>query len=281
MNNKNSPTIVVVGAAGGIGKQVALQLQSRAQVVAVVQNAAQVAEVSALAVLCVECDLSNAASVQSTLDAINAQYKTIDGLVFCAAMQPVGPLELVSRAEMEGLFAINIFGPHQFVQGLIPKLRQSRGRIVLFSSMAGKVATPVIGAYASSKFALEGWADALRRELRLSGVSLSLVEPGGVDTPMASAQAGLVQRTLARLDADSERLYGRLVRGYLALTQAGLRHASTPADVALVAVKAVIGPGAPKARYVAGNDAKLLIMLAGLLPVRWLDALLMKMTMGK
>lgn len=282
MNNNKLPTIVVVGAAGGIGKQVAMQLQRRAQIVAVVQNAAQVSEVSSLSVHCVACDLSHSASVQSTIDSINAQTGNgIDGLVFCAAMQPVGPVELVSRADMESLFAINVFGTLQLVQGLIPKLRQSSGRIVLFSSMAGKVATPMIGAYASSKFALEGWADALRRELQLSNVSLSMVEPGGVDTPMAAAQAGLVERTLANLDVESEQRYGRLVRGYLALTQKGLKHASTPANVARVAVDAVMGPGKPKARYIAGNDAKVLILLAGLLPVGWIDALLMKMTLGK
>ena len=169
----------------------------------------------------------------------------------------------------------------QLVQGLIPALRPTGGRIVLFSSMAGRVASPMLGAYSGSKFALEGLADALRRELCLSGVSLSLVEPGGVDTPMAAAQGALVEQAFARLDTESAKRYGRLLRGYKAMTEAGMRHASTPAGVARVAVDAIMGPGKPKARYVAGKDAKLLILLAGWLPTRWLDALLMKLTLGK
>ena len=282
MNNNNLPTIVVVGAAGGIGKQIVLQLQSRARIVAVVQNAAQKAEVASLAAHSIECDLADAGSVQQTIDAIKAQCTDgLNGLVVTAAMQPVGPLELVSRSELERLFAINVFGTFQLTRGLIPALRSKRGRIVLFSSMAGRVAAPVLGAYNGSKFALEGLADTLRRELRLSGVSVSLIEPGGVDTPMAHSQAGQVQRFLSGLDSEAEQRYGRLVRGYLVMAQGGLKHASSPEDVARIAVDALTSSTAPRVRYTAGMDAKLVILLGRWLPTRWLDALLMKMVLGK
>lgn len=282
MNSTTLPTIVVVGAAGGIGKQVVLQLQGRAQVIAVVQNAVQREEVSTLAAQSIECDLADADSVQRTLTAIaSTSPGGIDGLIFTAAMQPVGPLELVPRQELERLFAINVFGTFQFVQGLIPALRNKRGRAVLFSSMAGRVAAPVLGAYNGSKFALEGLADTLRRELTLSGVSLSLIEPGGVLTPMAAAQGAQVQQFLDKLDADSERRYGPLLRGYRAMTEAGLKHASTPQHVARIAVAAALGPGTPKARYAVGIDAKLVITLGRWLPTRWLDRLLLKLALGK
>lgn len=282
MRAKSQPTIVVVGAAGGIGKQVTLQLQRRAHVVVVVQNAAQKDEVSTLADYSVECDLADDESVQTTIASIDAHCASgIDGVVFCAAMQPVGPLELVARGELESLFAINVFGTIQLIQGLLPKLRESRGRIVLFSSMAGRVAAPMIGAYAASKFALEALADVLRRELRLSGISVSLIEPGGVDTPMATAQGRLVEETLSRLDAGLANLYGPLVRGYGAMAKFGLRYVSKPARVAEVAVAAVMGPREPKARYIVGTDARLMIFLARLLPTRWLDALLMRATLGR
>lgn len=282
MKPKDLSTVVVVGAAGGIGKQIAMQLRGHAQVLAVVQNAAQREEVEDLCMHSIECNLSCAESVQDTIASIDSHCTDgIRGLIFCAAMQPVGPLELISRNELEKVFAVNVFGTLQLAQGLIPKLRQRRGRMVLFSSMAGKVATPMLGAYASSKFALEGAADAWRRELRLSNISLSIIEPGGVDTPMAAAQGDLVQRTLERLDVQSEQRYGRLVRGYRALAQAGMKHASTPAAVARVAVDAVISASEPKARYIVGNDAKLLILISRLMPTRWFDGLLMKMTLEK
>lgn len=281
MTNK-LPAVVVVGAAGGIGRQIVLQLQSRARVLAVVQNEEQRLALGGLADTAIACDLADADSVDVALKSLDALCADgLDGFIFTAAMQPVGPLELVPRRELERLFAINVFGTFQFVQGLIPALRRKRGRVVLFSSMAGRVAAPVLGAYNGSKFALEGLADTLRRELRLSGISLSLVEPGGVSTPMAAAQGAQVQQFLDRLDADAAQRYGPLLRGYRAMTEAGLKHASTPEHVASVAVAAALNAGTPKARYVVGMDAKLVILFSRLLPVRWLDGLLLKLTLGK
>lgn len=282
MSSSALPTIVVVGAAGGIGLQVTRQLQGRARVVAVVQNEQQVTEVAGLSAHSVACDLIDPASVQATVAALNGQCPNgIAGVVFCAAMQPIGPVELFERSALERLFAINVFGSMQLVQGLLPALRQARGRIVLFSSMAGRVAPPLLGAYAGSKYALEALADALRRELRPSGVTVSLIEPGGVDTPMAAAQGSLAEQAYERLQGEARTRYGALVRGYGAMTQAALRHASTPEHVASVAVNAIIGAGQPKPRYVVGTDAKAVILLSQLLPTRWMDALLMKMTLSK
>jgi len=282
ISEKSTPVVVVTGAAGGIGKHVLLQLQGRARILAIVQNAAQQSEVAALSAHSVACDLNDAASVQRALDEIRASCpEGIDGLVFTAAIQPVGPLELISRQDLERLFAVNVFGTIQVVQGLIPGLRRRRGRIVIFSSMAGRVAIPVLGAYNGGKFALEGISDTLRRELLPSGISVSLIEPGGVETPMAAAQGPLVEQLLARLDAQSEQHYGRLIRGYLAMAKAGLRHASKPEAVAQLAVATILRRDTPRARYVAGRDAKLMIFMSRWLPTRWLDAMLVKLVLGK
>jgi NAD(P)-dependent dehydrogenase (short-subunit alcohol dehydrogenase family) len=283
MDAVRARTIVVVGAAGGIGLEVLRQLHADdVQVIAVVQNLAQAEQVAAQSLTSVVCDLTNSDSVKQTLAAIAlAAPERLDGLVFCAAMQPVGPLEFVPRADLERLFAVNVFGTLQVVQGLIPSLRRCQGRIVLFSSLAGRIASPMLGAYASSKFCLEGMSDALRRELRLSQVSLTLIEPGAVATPMATAQPQLVEQAFSRLDSASALLYGPMFRGYSALAQKGVSMASSAADVAAIAVAVVTGRAPAKPRYIAGRDAKLLIGLARLLPIRWLDALLMKLTLAK
>ena len=278
MREHTLPTVVVVGAAGGIGLQVVKQLRAKAQVIAVVQDEAQQAQLKSLAVLCLSCNLADAASVSATLAQLQAQWTgPVHGLVVCAAMQPVGPLELFGRADLERLFAVNVFGGFQFVQGLIPRLRQTRGRVVLYSSMAGRVAAPVLGGYAASKFALEALADTLRRELLPAGIQVSLVEPGGVQTPMADAQAALVQQLQDRLEGPMKAHYSGMLRGYAALASAALKHASTADAAAAAAVRAVLGPGRAKPRYVVGLDAKMTILLSRLLPVTWLDALLSKL----
>ncbi|GLR65440.1 short-chain dehydrogenase [Acidocella aquatica] len=281
MNQGFERTVVVVGAAGGIGLEIVRQLQGQARVLAVVQNAEQQAIVSSLCAQSFTCDLLDTDSVAAAAAQV-AQLVPgpLDAVVFCAAMQPVSPVELIKRVDIERLFAINVFSTMQFVQGMIPALRRKPGRIVLFSSMAGRVAAPMLGAYSASKHALEGLADTLRLELRTSGITVSLIEPGGVNTPMAAAQPALVDQALAALSETDAAHYGPLLRGYKTLAAKALRFASRPGDVARVAVRAAIGPKRPKARYAAGMDAKLTVALGHWLPASWLDALLVKMTLG-
>jgi NAD(P)-dependent dehydrogenase (short-subunit alcohol dehydrogenase family) len=275
------PSVVVVGAAGGIGREILRQLAGRARVIAVVESAAQAQQLAALDAQPIACDLADADSVAACLASIRERVpKPLDAFLCCAALQPVGVVEGMERAALERLFAVNVFGALQLLQGLLPALRRARGRVVLFSSMAGRVAIPLLGAYASSKFALEALADALRRELRASGVRVSLIEPGGVATPMAAAQRELVPRALAALGEEPQQCYGDLYRGYLAMTEAALRSACSPSAVAALAVRAALDGARPPARIVCGRDARLLVALGRWLPTPWLDALLVRMVGG-
>jgi NAD(P)-dependent dehydrogenase (short-subunit alcohol dehydrogenase family) len=274
--------VVVVGAVGGIGLEVVRQLQSKARVIAVVREAAQATAIRELVSDCVGCDLSDAVSTAAAVRAINAMLPgRLDGLVFCAAEQPVGAVELVTRAKLERLFATNVFGTWQLVQGLVPAIRQGHGRVVLFSSVMACLRAPMIGAYAASKSALEALADALRRELLRSNVTVSLIEPGGVATRMAAAQGPLVDQGRAELQGETADLYAPLYRGYKTMALRGLKYASNPRDVAQIAVRAVIGPGRPRDRYVVGTDARIMSLIAKSLPARWLDAFLVRMTIGR
>ncbi len=94
-----------------------------------------------------------------------------------------GPLSTISRAQMEQQFSANFFGAHQLTIRLLPAmLPHGEGRIVITSSVMGLISTPGRGAYAASKYALEAWSDALRMELRHSGIKVSLIEPGPIRT---------------------------------------------------------------------------------------------------
>jgi NAD(P)-dependent dehydrogenase (short-subunit alcohol dehydrogenase family) len=282
MSQAAKPVVIVVGAAGGIGLEIVQLSRASARVVGVVQNDEQIAAACAAgAQECVVCDISESAAVAVALRELLALTDgRVDGLIITAAMQPVGAVEALPRQALERLFAVNVFGALELVQGLLPALRRSRGRVVLFSSMAGRLAAPLLGGYAATKFALEALADTLRRELHGSGVDISLIEPGGVDTPMAAAQGALAEQGLEKLDAGLREVYGPLYRGYRSMTAKALRFASTPQAVARLAVTAALDERRPKARYVAGNDARLMLLLARWLPTRWMDALLAKATRG-
>src|SRR5262249_18917223 len=141
-------------------------------------------------------------------------------------------------------------------QACMPMLRLRFGRIVFISSFSGKVALPFVGAYSGSKFALEGLADAMRREAAPFGGKISLVEPGGISTPMVQGQLEATMRDREALTADMKPLYGPLYDSYVKV----FRHAISggglaPAAVAKVVVEACTVE-APATRYVVGDDAQ-------------------------
>lgn len=280
MSQAGKSVVIVVGAAGGIGLEVVRMAKSAGVVLGVVQSDEQIlAAREAGAHECVVCDISDSQAVAVAVqDLLGLGGGRVDALIVTAAMQPVCAVEAQQRQALERLFAVNVFGALELVQGLLPALRTCRGRVVLFSSVAGRMATPLLGAYAATKYAIEALADSLRCELRGTGVSISLIEPGGVDTPMAAAQGFLAEQGLERLAPPLRAIYGPLYNGYGKMTAKGMRFASTPTEVAALACAAALTDDKPKARYVAGTHAKLMLWLAKWLPTHWMDALMVKAT---
>src|SRR6185295_4750516 len=101
-----------------------------------------------------------------------------------AGIAVAAPLEFLPIDQLRHQLEINVIGQVAVTQAFLPALRRARGRIVNVSSIGGRVALPLVGAYNASKFALEGVSDALRRELRPLGVDVIVIEPGGVKTPI-------------------------------------------------------------------------------------------------
>lgn len=250
-----SRKMLVVGAAGGVGLEVTKQLLSAGHTVtATVLNDAEEKTLRAAAASVhkvVRLDLSNSESVR---DVLRGAVPAIDAVAVCAAMGPVGPLEIMPIPLVRKTLEVNTVSHVAIYQACMPLLRASKGRIVFISSFSGKVALPFVGAYSGSKFALEGFGDVMRREAAPFGVSISLVEPGGIDTPMVKGQSADATRDRAALSDEMQALYGPLYDTYLKV----FSHASgglTPAQVAQVVVEAAT-VDKPAARYVVGDDAK-------------------------
>lgn len=250
-------TALVIGAAGGVGIETVKQLLAEGyRVVGTVFNdtegdflkshAPQVASYFRL-------DLGNAESVVAAIR--EANLGPLDAVISCAAIAPLGPLETASLPELRKTLEINAVSSLAIYQAVLPLLRPTKGRLILISSMAGKVAMPFLGTYSSSKFALEALGDVMRREAKAWGVDVVLVEPGGVRTPMVTAQLAWIEKTRAALSTDEATLYGGLYDAFGKAAQQGYVTGIEPTQVARIIVDALKAEQ-PLARYTAGEDSK-------------------------
>ncbi|MFT4055697.1 MAG: SDR family NAD(P)-dependent oxidoreductase [Novosphingobium sp.] len=252
---------LVVGAAGGVGSALVSALLARGDsVVGSVLNDKEAAALAAAhpEVTSFRLDLASPETVGPAIDAALRQGP-LDGAAVCAALAPIGVLEGASLFAVQKTLDVNVVSALAIFQAVIGKLRATRGRLVMISSMAGKVAMPFVGAYSASKFALEGLADAMRRETLPQGVHVALVEPGGIRTPMVDAQLAEVAAMIAALTPEEDALYGAYYRGFQSAAAAShATTASTPEQVA-DKVLAALTDATPAARYIAGADAEQLI----------------------
>ena len=135
-------------------------------------------------------DVRSDDSVQAAVQSLLAQAGRIDVLVNNAGYVQFGAIEESSVADAQAQFDTNLFGVIRMVKAVLPVMRQQgSGRIINISSIVGHIAAPYGGLYAASKFALEGLSESLSAEVRQFGVSVSLVEPSYVNTPLVTSAA--------------------------------------------------------------------------------------------
>ena len=182
------PVALVTGASSGIGRATALLLAKTGyRVFATVRSEAKEAplraEAGALPIEILRLDLADEAAATRTVQEVLRRAGRIDVLVNNAGYAKLGAVEDLPRDDLRHQFEVNVFGAMQLCREVIPTMRaQHSGRIVNVSSLAGKVSVPLMGAYCASKFALEGFSDALRAELKPAGIRVAIVEPGPVAT---------------------------------------------------------------------------------------------------
>lgn len=177
----------------------------------------------------------------------------IAGLVNNAGVFVLGPVEQASMEEIDQQFRVNLIGALVVTQRFLPALRRGRGRIVNVSSLNGRIAIPFAGIYSATKFALEAVSDALRVELRGSGVSVSVVQPGMTGTGLRHSAMEAWTARRARLSGEERELYEERFQKLSSIIEsldagaAGHEHVSRDVLHALTAER-------PKTRYRTGPD---------------------------
>jgi NAD(P)-dependent dehydrogenase (short-subunit alcohol dehydrogenase family) len=272
-NNKKSNgeitrIAVVTGSSSGIGFETALLLaRSGFHTYATMRNLekskkiTEIANTEKLPLQVVQLDVNDDISVKNAIDKIvaaTAENKRIDILVNNAGYGLFGSLEDTSLEEIKAQFETNFFGVIRVTQQVLPVMRKQNsggGTIVNVSSVGGRIGVPVLSAYQSTKFALEGLSESMSYELEPFGIRVVIIEPGFIRTNIINSS------TSAEKALDPKSPYFSLmqkVKNYFKSMMENVSSSSPPEEVAKVILQAITSEN-PQVRYIVGNDAATII----------------------
>ena len=257
--------ILVTGASSGIGEATAVLLSQKG--FRVYAGARRIEKLKALeglgagGITALALDVTSEASIDAALARIAADGATLYGLVNNAGVSVAGPIEEVPLEAWRRQFETNVFGLVAVTRKVLPAMRAARvGRIVNIGSLAGRIVSPFMGVYGSSKHAVEGLSDALRRELRPFGIKVSVIRPGFINTPFGEQE----QEGLAPYVAEG-RPYARGVAAFKAWHAKGHPTGAPPSAVAEAVLHALTATH-PNARYTVPPRYIPALMMRNLLP---------------
>jgi NAD(P)-dependent dehydrogenase (short-subunit alcohol dehydrogenase family) len=252
-------TVLITGCSTGFGEATARLFASHGwNVVATMRRPEAGAALAVLDnVLVTRLDVQDQASIDAAIAEAIARFGRIDVLVNNAGFGLFGVFEATSREKIQEQFDVNVFGLMDVTRAILPHFRANRSGVVInISSGAGVFTLPMISLYCATKFALEGFSEALSYELASVGVTVKIVEPGGVTSTDFGRRSAEEAAQATHLPGD----YGPVVGETLALFD-GLRAArggSTSEEVAEV-IFAAATDGTDQLRYVATDDIKPLV----------------------
>jgi len=178
--------ILITGSSTGIGRACAeFLVKNGFKVYAGARKQADLDDLGKIpGIIPLKLDVTNQVDIDNAVKFIKSKKTGLFGLMNNAGIAVAGPLMEISDEDFERQFQVNLFGIHRITKAFFPFLLESKGRIIMMSSDSGFFATPFFGPYCSSKFALEGYSDSLRRELLLFGVKIILIQAGRITTPI-------------------------------------------------------------------------------------------------
>jgi len=279
-----SRSVLITGASTGIGAACALDLDKLGfRVFAGVRKPSDGEVLQARAserLTPVIIDVTRSETIAEAATTIEATVGDdgLFGLVNNAGILVPGPLECVALDDLRRQYEVNVFGVVAVTQAMLPLIRAAHGRIVNMGSISGKAAPPYLGAYSSSKFALESITDVLRMELTRWKIDVSIIEPDSVATPIWSKLLDTAAAMGKHLPAAVQKLYEQDIT---LMSQASFRmnKTSMPVDHVVRAARHALTARRPKTRYPVGTRTRLAFWAARHLPDRTRDGF-MRRAMG-
>ncbi len=259
---------LVTGASSGIGEATARTLVNRGcTVYAGARQVDRMAELTTFGIHTIALDVTDDAAMVAAVDRIVQEQGRIDVLVNNAGYGAYGAMEDVSSAEARRQFDVNLFGLARLTQLVLPGMRaRRRGRIVNIASVGGHIYGPMGSWYHATKFAVEGFSDALRLELAPFGIQVVIIEPGEIRT----AWGGIAADSLRETSGNSA--YAEQARTVATVLERSLASGTgSPPEIVAETIGRAVTARRPKARYAVGRGARTLILARRLLPDRIFD----------
>lgn len=263
------PTVLVTGANSGIGLATSVELARRGwTVVATMRDRTRRGDLERALkeagvsddVRIEQLDVTDGKSLDQAVAALDLEHRPLDAVVHNAGIGVGGAFEDLADDQVRRVMEVNFFGVLALTRRLLPAFRrQRRGRIVIVSSEAAFAGLPAISPYTASKWAVEGWAEAIAYEVEPFGITVTLIEPGAIRTSIWTSSPRVIPK---------ESPYRPLITHLnAAVDQHVERTARAPEDVARTIAKALEAKR-PRFRYTVGPTARLGHLMRGKVPAR-------------
>lgn len=258
---KKAKIILITGASSGIGKACAEYLVEQGHIVYGTSRKERKSELKNLTFL--TCDVTDRSSVENCISQILEECTRLDVVMNNAGAGVVGALELTTREEYDFQMRTNFEGVFNVCSAVLPIFRERRaGTIINMSSVGGVMGLPFQGLYSASKFAIEGYSEALRLELHPFGVNVVLIQPGDFSTGFTSSRM-VSEATKQHPD------YKEQFETTLKIIEDNENNGGSPTKIAKLVAKIVVS-NQPAFRYPVGNIIeRLSIFVKRLVPGRF------------
>lgn len=218
MTNENKPVWFITGCSTGFGRALATELlQNGYRVAVTARDANKVAHLVAInpdSALAIALDVTNEAQVREATAKAEEHFGQIDVLVNNAGFGYFGAVEESDDAEVRSMFETNFWGLSNMTRAVLPKMRERKsGTIVNISSIGGFIGNPSVGYYNATKFAVNGFSEALAKELMPLGIKVIIIGPSGFRTDWAGRSANDATEAIGDY-AETAGEFKTMVRGY-------------------------------------------------------------------
>ena len=253
---------LVTGSSSGIGFETSLLLArtgfhtyASMRNLEKSKNITEIANTEKLPLQVVQLDVNDDRSVKDAIDKMVAEKDRIDVLVNNAGYGLFGSLEDISIEEVKAQFETNFFGVIRVTQQVLPVMRKQNGggTIVNVSSVGGRIGVPVLSAYQSTKFALEGLSESMSYELEPFGIRVVIIEPGVIRTNIMNS------RIIVKKAQDPKSPYFSLIQKVENNFNLMMENESSPPEEVAKTILGAVTSDNPQLRYTVGSDAATMI----------------------